>query len=88
MTLSLLSIIPAVDDVLFNFAQSDDFWANLATAFGTNYDVVKATELRQQWKSRNFSQLPPIEVLSDEVLGTANGHIPAVPIRFIYQHLF
>ncbi|GBD53519.1 hypothetical protein NIES298_40660 [Microcystis aeruginosa NIES-298] len=73
MTLSLLSIIPVVDDVLFNFAQSDGFWANLAIAFGTSYDVVKATELRQQWQSRNFSQIPLIEVLSDEVLGTANG---------------
>ncbi|ODV37652.1 beta strand repeat-containing protein [Microcystis aeruginosa] len=73
MTLSLLSIIPAVDDILFDFAQSDGFWANLVTAFGTSYDVVKATQLRQQWQSRNFSQLPPIEVLSDEVLGTANG---------------
>ncbi|NCR87629.1 MAG: hypothetical protein GPI90_24975, partial [Microcystis aeruginosa K13-05] len=52
---------------------SDGFWANLETAFGTNYDVVKATELRQQWKSRNFSQIPPIEVLSGEVLGTAKG---------------
>ncbi|MCZ8047043.1 MAG: SBBP repeat-containing protein [Microcystis sp. LE19-41.2A] len=58
---------------MFNFAQSDGFWANLETAFGTNYDVVKATELRQQWKSRNFSQIPPIEVLSGEVLGTAKG---------------
>ncbi|MFM6788290.1 MAG: hypothetical protein ACKPJP_16600, partial [Microcystis panniformis] len=73
MTLSLLAIIPAVDDVLFNFAQSDGFWANLETAFGTSYDVVKATQLRQQWQSRNFGQIPPIEVLSDEILGTANG---------------
>jgi hypothetical protein len=73
MTSSLLPILPVVDDVLFNFAQSDGFWANLETAFGTSYDVVKATELQQQWKSRNFSQIPPIEVLSDEVLGTANG---------------
>ncbi|GCL48869.1 hemolysin-type calcium-binding region protein [Microcystis aeruginosa NIES-3804] len=73
MTSTLLSILPSVDDVLFNFAQSDGFWANLETAFGTSYDVVKATELRQQWQSRNFSQIPPIEVLSDEVLGTANG---------------
>ena len=48
MTSSLLPIIPAVDDILFNFAQSDDFYANLATAFGTSYDVVKATELQQQ----------------------------------------
>jgi len=45
----------------------------LETAFGTSYDVVKATQLRQQWQSRNFGQIPPIEVLSDEVLGTANG---------------
>ncbi|REJ43087.1 MAG: calcium-binding protein [Microcystis flos-aquae TF09] len=73
MTSSLLPILPVVDDVLFNFAQSDDFWANLAIAFGTSYDVVKATELRQQWQSRDFGQLPPIEVLSGEVLGTANG---------------
>ena len=73
MTSTLLPIISVVDDVLFNFAQSDGFWANLETAFGTSYDVVKATQLRQQWQSRNFSQIPPIEVLSDEVLGTANG---------------
>jgi hypothetical protein len=73
MTSTLLPILPAVDDVLFNFAQSDGFWANLETAFGTSYDVVKATELRQQWQSRNFGQLPPIEVLSGEVLGTAKG---------------
>jgi CSLREA domain-containing protein len=73
MTSTLLPILPAVDYILFNFAQSDDFWVNLETAFGTSYDVVKATEIQQQWQSRNFSQLPSIEVLSDEVLGTANG---------------
>ncbi|MDB9426277.1 Calx-beta domain-containing protein [Microcystis aeruginosa CS-564/01] len=73
MTTPLLPLLPPVYDILFNFAQSDGFWANLETAFGTSYDVVKATQLRQQWQSRNFGQLPPIEVLSDEVLGTANG---------------
>ncbi|MCA2568396.1 MULTISPECIES: pre-peptidase C-terminal domain-containing protein, partial [unclassified Microcystis] len=73
MTSTLLPSLPSVYDVLFDFAQSDGFWANLETAFGTSYDVVKATQLRQQWQSRNFGQLPPIEVLSDEVLGTANG---------------
>jgi hypothetical protein len=73
MTSTLLPIIPAVDDILFNFAQSDGFWANLETAFGTSYDVVKATELRQQWQSRNFSQLPEIEVVNSSVLGSANG---------------
>ncbi|MFM5891990.1 MAG: hypothetical protein ACKOQS_27500, partial [Dolichospermum sp.] len=68
-----LSNLPAIYDILFNFAQSDGFWANWQTAFGTSYDVVKATQLRQQWQSRDFGQIPPIEVLSDEVLGTANG---------------
>ncbi|CCI04718.1 beta strand repeat-containing protein [Microcystis aeruginosa] len=62
MNSTLLPILPAVYDVLFNFAQSDGFWANLETAFGTSYDVVKATQLRQQWQSRDFSQLPPIIV--------------------------
>jgi len=37
MTSTLLPIIPAVDDILFNFAQSDDFYANLATAFGIKF---------------------------------------------------
>ena len=45
MTSSLLPLLPAVDDILFDFAQSDGFWANLVTAFGTSYDVVKATQL-------------------------------------------
>ncbi len=61
MTSTLLPLLPSVYDVLFNFSQSDGFWANLETAFGTSYDVVKATQLRQQWHSRNFSQLPPIK---------------------------
>jgi len=73
MTSTLLPILPAIYDVLFDFAQSDGFWANLETAFGTSYDVVKATQLQQQWRSRNFSQLPEIEVVSSSVLGSANG---------------
>jgi hypothetical protein len=40
MNYSLLPILPAVYDILFNFAQSDGFWANWETAFGANYDVV------------------------------------------------
>ena len=73
MTSTLLPIIPPIYDVLFDFAQSDGFWANLQMAFGTSYDVVGATQLRQQWQSRNFSQLPEIEVVNSSVLGSANG---------------
>jgi hypothetical protein len=71
MTSTFLPLLPAIYDVLFNFAQSDGFLANLGTAFGTSYDVVKATQLRQQWQSRNFSQLPEIEVVNSSVLGSA-----------------
>ncbi|TRU38100.1 MAG: hypothetical protein EWV50_12350 [Microcystis aeruginosa Ma_MB_F_20061100_S20] len=73
MTSTLLPSLPAIYDVLFDFAQSDGFWENLETAFGTSYDVVKATQLRQQWQSRDFSQLPEIEVVNSSVLGSANG---------------
>ncbi|MCZ8223651.1 MAG: right-handed parallel beta-helix repeat-containing protein, partial [Microcystis sp. LE19-84.1B] len=73
MTSTLLPIFPAIYDVLFDFAQSDGFWVNLESAFGTSYDVVKATQLRQQWQSRDFSQLPEIEVVNSSVLGSANG---------------
>jgi hypothetical protein len=34
MTSSLLPILPVVDDSLFDFAQSDGFWANLTIAVG------------------------------------------------------
>jgi hypothetical protein len=33
---------------LFDFAQSDGFWANLETTFGRSYDVVKATEFNEK----------------------------------------
>ena len=70
---SWLALFPSVYDILVNFAESGRFWANWQTAFGTNYDVIKARELQQQWQSRDFSELPSIEVVSGEVLGTANG---------------
>jgi hypothetical protein len=41
MTSTFLPLLPSVYDILFNFAQSDGFWANLETAFGTSYDVVR-----------------------------------------------
>ncbi len=86
MTSTLLPSLPSVDDVLFNFAQSDGFWANLETAFGASYDLVKATELQKQWQSRDFTQLPEIEVVSDEVLGKANGAY-AIALKEIYLGL-
>ena len=87
MTSTLLPSLPAVYDILFDFAQSDDFWANLETAFGTNYDVVKATQLRQQWQSRDFSQLPPITVKNLGNSGIFGAYSSSINKIYISQAL-
>ncbi|BCU13824.1 beta strand repeat-containing protein [Microcystis aeruginosa] len=87
MTSTLLPIIPAVYDILFDFAQSDGFWANLETAFGTSYDVVKATQLRQQWQSRDFSQLPPITVKNLGNSGIFGAYSSSINKIYISQAL-
>ncbi|MCZ8120371.1 MAG: endo-1,3-1,4-beta-glycanase ExsH, partial [Microcystis sp. LE18-22.4A] len=87
MTSTLLPSLPAVYDILFDFAQSDDFWANLETAFGTSYDVVKATQLRQQWQSRDFSQLPPITVKNLGNSGIFGAYSSSINKIYISQTL-
>ncbi|MFM6617058.1 MAG: Calx-beta domain-containing protein, partial [Microcystis panniformis] len=87
MTSTLLPIFPTVYDVLFDFAQSDGFWANLETAFGTSYDVVKATQLRQQWQSRDFSQLPPITVQNLGNSGIFGAYSSSINKIYISQAL-
>ncbi len=87
MTSTLLPSLPAVYDILFDFAQSDDFWANLETAFGTGYDVVKATQLRQQWQSRDFSQLPPITVKNLGNSGIFGAYSSSINKIYISQAL-
>ncbi|MGK7878704.1 MAG: Calx-beta domain-containing protein [Crocosphaera sp.] len=73
MTDSLTAFLPTVFDSLFDFAQSDGFWDNIAIAFGTDYDVAEAEEIRTQWQNREFSQLPEIEIISDAILGNFPG---------------
>ena len=87
MTSTLLPSLPAVYDILFDFAQSDGFWANLETAFGTSYDVVKATQLRQQWQSRDFSQLPPITVKNLGNSGIFGAYSSSINKIYISQTL-
>ncbi|MFN6185132.1 MAG: Calx-beta domain-containing protein [Microcystis sp.] len=87
MTSTLLPSLPAVYDILFDFAQSDGFWANLETAFGTGYDVVKATQLRQQWQSRDFSQLPPITVKNLGNSGIFGAYSSSINKIYISQAL-
>jgi Ca2+-binding RTX toxin-like protein len=55
------------------FAGLESFWTNFDSIFGTAYNIAVAQSLRSQWQSGNFSQLPTIEVIDDEVLGNARG---------------
>jgi len=58
---------------LTSFANLSNFWSLFNTAFGSSYDSATAATLRSQWQSGNFSQFPKIEIVSSDVLGTANG---------------
>jgi len=55
------------------FAGLESFWTNFDSIFGTAYNVSVAQSLRSQWQDGNFSQLPTIEVIDDEILGKARG---------------
>jgi hypothetical protein len=55
------------------FAGLESFWTNFDSIFGTQYNIAVAQSLRSQWQSGNFSQLPTIEVIDDEILGNARG---------------
>ena len=55
------------------FAGLESFWTNFDSIFGTQYNIAVAQSLRSQWQSGNFSQLPTIEVIDDQILGNARG---------------
>jgi len=55
------------------FAGLESFWTNFDSIFGTAYNIAVAQSLRSQWQNGNFSQLPTIEVIDDEILGNARG---------------
>jgi hypothetical protein len=58
---------------LTTFAGLESFWTNFDSVFGTAYNIAVASSLRSQWQSGNFSQLPTIEVIDDQILGKARG---------------
>jgi hypothetical protein len=55
------------------FAGLESFWTNFDSIFGTEYKLAVAQSLRSQWQNGNFSQLPTIEVIDDQILGNARG---------------
>jgi len=58
---------------LTSFANLSNFWSLFDTAFGSSYDFVTATSFRSQWQTGDFSLFPQIEIVSGDVLGSANG---------------
>ena len=73
MSNASFSSLSSVYDQLGNFANLENFWSLLETAFGSSYDLATAASFRSQWQSQNFSQFPQIEIVSNNVLGSANG---------------
>ncbi|MGV2389920.1 MAG UNVERIFIED_CONTAM: hypothetical protein LVR29_21620 [Microcystis novacekii LVE1205-3] len=52
------------------------FFDNLSdgsVAFGNNYNQILAQELLQAFAQGNFTEVPTIKILSEEVLGATNG---------------
>jgi subtilisin family serine protease len=74
MVSSVLSAgLTTVYQHLTAFAGLESFWTNFDSIFGTQYNIAVAQSLRSQWQSGNFSQLPTIEVIDDQILGNARG---------------
>jgi Ca2+-binding RTX toxin-like protein len=71
--MTINSALSLVYNQLSTFVGLDDFWSRFDTAFGTNYDRAMALTFKSQWLAGDFSQFPTIEVVGDQVLGTANG---------------
>ncbi|WP_199306378.1 choice-of-anchor L domain-containing protein [Anabaena sp. FACHB-1391] len=76
MNFSLLleSALKLTYDKLSGFSDvNNNFWQVFDSAFGTQYNRSAAEILRLDWQGGNFSQLPQIEVVSNTILGNANG---------------
>ena len=84
----LNTAIPSVYDTLFEYARSQNFWTILGTAFGSSYNRLKAESILAQWKSKKFSALPNIEVVSGTVLGTARAGYAATQNKIYLSDTF
>ncbi|MFN9622281.1 MAG: choice-of-anchor L domain-containing protein, partial [Cyanobacteriota bacterium] len=73
MSQDLSLLLPGVHQALSNLASSDRFWEVIHLSFGDNFDQIQARALQQQWKDRDFSRIPTIELVEQNVLGSAFG---------------
>lgn len=62
---------------LSKFAAGPDFAAKLNVAFGENWDAAAAKALAEEWFHGDFSDIPPVKVVSSAEIGGANGAFAA-----------
>ena len=67
------SAVKLISGQLSAFAKLDNFWDLFEIAFGKEYDQAAALRLKSQWQVGDFSQFPDVEVISNSILGEANG---------------
>ncbi|MBE9094479.1 LGFP repeat-containing protein [Tychonema sp. LEGE 07203] len=62
---------------LSKFAGAPDFAAKLNVAFGENWNPAAAKALAEEWFQGDFSDIPPVKVVSSAEIGGANGAFAA-----------
>jgi hypothetical protein len=62
---------------LSKFAAGPDFVAKMNLAFGENWDAAGAKALAEGWFHGDFSDIPPVKVVSSPEIGGANGAFAA-----------
>ncbi|MEZ2225090.1 MAG: hypothetical protein ACBR50_02250 [Microcoleus sp.] len=62
---------------LSKFAADPDFAAKLNVPFGENWDAAAAKTLAEAWFKGDFSDIPPVKVVSSGEIGGANGAFAA-----------
>ena len=62
---------------LNKFAAGPDFVAKMNLAFGENWDAAGAKALAEGWFHGDFSDIPPVKVVSSAEIGGANGAFAA-----------
>jgi serralysin len=75
-----LYLNPALEQVrlyLKDFANNQQFTANMRLAFGDTFDTEAALSLGNAWKNQDFSIIPAITLLSSAELNGANGAFAA-----------
>ena len=58
---------------LSKFAAGPDFVAKMNLAFGENWDAAGGKALAEGWFQGDFSEIPPVKIVSSAEIGGANG---------------